>query len=47
MVKALLDEGADLNTRLHDTNESPETLAASHGYDEIARLLSQIDREPL
>ena len=43
MVQALLDKGADLNARLHETNESAATLAASHGYDEIDRLLSQID----
>ena len=43
MVQALLDKGADLDARLHDTNESAATLAASHGYDDIARLLSQID----
>jgi ankyrin repeat protein len=43
MVQALLDKGADLHARLPETNESAATLAASHGYDEIARLLSQID----
>ena len=43
MVQALLDKGADLDARLHDTNESAATLAASHGYDEITRLLTQID----
>ena len=43
MVQALLDKGADLDARPHDTNESAATLAASHGYDEIARLLTQID----
>jgi len=43
MVQALLDKGADLHARLPETNESAVTLAASHGYAEIARLLSQID----
>jgi hypothetical protein len=43
MVEALLDRGADLHARLPETNESAATIAASHGYDEIARLLSQID----
>jgi ankyrin repeat protein len=43
MVQALLDKGADLDARLHDTNESAATLAARHGYDDIARLLTQID----
>ena len=43
MVQALLDKGADLHARLPETNDSAMTLAASHGYDEIARLLSQID----
>ena len=43
MVQALLDKGADLDARLTETNESARTLAASHGYDEIARLLSQIN----
>ncbi len=43
MVQALLDKGADLHATLSDTNESAATLAASHGYDDIARLLSQID----
>jgi uncharacterized protein len=43
MVQALLDKGADLDARLPDTNESAMTLAANHGYDEIVRLLSQID----
>jgi ankyrin repeat protein len=43
IVQALLDKGADLHPRLPETNESAATLAASHGYDEIARLLSQID----
>ena len=43
MVQALLDRGADLDARLHETNESAATLAASHGHDEIARLLSEID----
>ena len=43
MVQALLDKGADLDARLHETNESAATIASSHGYDEIARLLSQID----
>lgn len=42
MVQALLDKGADVHARLPDTNESAETIAASHGYDEIARLLSQV-----
>ena len=40
MVQALLDKGADLHPRLTETHESAVTLAASHGYDEIARLLS-------
>ena len=43
MVQALLDKGADLHATLSETNESAATLAASHGYDEIARLLNQID----
>jgi ankyrin repeat protein len=43
MVQALLDKGADLHARLPETNESAVTFAASHGYAEIARLLSQID----
>jgi ankyrin repeat protein len=43
MVQALLDKGADLHARLPETNESAVTIAASHGYDEIARLLSEID----
>ena len=40
MVQALLDKGADVHVRLLETNESAGTLAASHGYAEIARLLS-------
>jgi uncharacterized protein len=40
MVQALLDKGADLHARLSETNESAGTLAANHGYAEIARLLS-------
>jgi len=43
MVQALLDKGADSHARLPETNESAATLAASHGYAEIVRLLSQID----
>jgi ankyrin repeat protein len=43
MVQALLDKGADLHARLPETNESAVTIAESHGYAEIARLLSQID----
>ena len=43
MVQALLDKGADVHARLPDTNESAVTIAASHGYDEIARLLSQVE----
>ncbi len=43
MVQALLDKGADLDARLRETSDSAATLAASHGYDDIARLLSQID----
>ena len=43
MVQALLDKGADVHPRLPETNESAATLAASHGYAEIARLLRQID----
>ena len=43
IAQALLDKGADLHARLDETNESAATLAASHGYDEIARLLSQRD----
>jgi ankyrin repeat protein len=43
IVQALLDKGADLHARLPETNESALTIAASHGYDEIARLLSQSD----
>ena len=43
MVQALLDQGADLHARLTETNASAMTLAASHGYDEIARRLSPID----
>jgi ankyrin repeat protein len=40
MVQALLDKGADLQARLPETNETAVTLAASRGYDEIARLLN-------
>ena len=43
MVQALLDKGADLHARLSETNESAVDFATSHGYAEIARLLSQID----
>ena len=43
MVQALLNKGADLLAELPETNENAATIAASHGYDEIARLLSQID----
>ena len=43
IVQALLGKGVDLHARLPETNESAETFAASHGYAEIARLLSQID----
>ena len=43
IVQALLDKGADLHARLLETNETAETMAASHGYDEIGRLLSQGD----
>ncbi len=42
MVQALLDKGADLHATLSETNESAATLAESHGYNEIARLLSQV-----
>ena len=41
MVQALLDKGADPHVRMPETNESAITIAASHGYDEIARLLNQ------
>jgi uncharacterized protein len=41
MVQTLLDKGADLHAKLPETNESAETIAARHGYAEIARLLSQ------
>ena len=43
MVQALLENGADLHARLPETNASAATIAARHGYDEIVRLLSQID----
>ena len=43
-VQALLDHGADLEPRLPDTNESAATLAASHGHEDVARLLSTKDR---
>ena len=43
MVQALLDKGADVHARLLETNESAVTFAASHGYAEIVRLLSQVD----
>jgi ankyrin repeat protein len=43
MVQALLDKGADLHARLPETDQSALTFATSHGYDEIARLLSRID----
>jgi ankyrin repeat protein len=43
MVQALLDKGADVHARVLETNESAATIAASDGYDEIARLLSEID----
>ena len=43
MVQALLDKGADVHVRLRETNESAATIAASHGHDEIARLLSQVE----
>jgi ankyrin repeat protein len=42
MVQALLDKGADVHARLPDTNESAVTIAASHGYDEIVRLLTHV-----
>jgi ankyrin repeat protein len=42
MVQALLDKGADPHARLPETNETAITIAASHGHDEIARLLSQV-----
>ena len=42
IVQALLDQGADPNVRLPETNESALTMAVSHGYNEIARLLRQI-----
>lgn len=41
MVQALLDKGADVHARLPNTDESAATIAASHGYDEIVRLLSR------
>jgi len=41
MIQALLDKGADLHAILAETNDTAETLAASHGYAEIARLLTQ------
>lgn len=40
MVHELLDNGADLQPRLLETDESAVTLAARHGHVEIARLLS-------
>ena len=43
MVQALLDKGADVHARLLQTDESAMTIAAKHGYDEIATLLCQID----
>lgn len=42
MVKALLDQGADPHVHLRETNETAATIAASRGYDEIARLLGQV-----
>ena len=42
MVQALLDKGADLHERLPETNHTARTIAATHGYAEIARLLNQI-----
>jgi len=42
MVRALLDKGADTHASLRETNETAATIAASHGYDEIARLLGQV-----
>ena len=42
MVRALLDKGADRHATL-ETNESAATIAASHGYDDIASLLSQVE----
>jgi len=42
MVDALLDKGADLRASLRETNETAATIAASHGYDEIVRRLSQV-----
>ena len=43
MVQALLDKGADVHARLPNTDESAITIAKSHGYDEIVRLLSSIN----
>lgn len=43
MVKALLDKGADTHARLRETNENAATIAARHGNDDIARLLSQVE----
>ena len=42
MVQALLDKGADPHARLSETNETAKTIAVSHGYNEIARLLSEM-----
>ena len=42
MAQALLLRGADVHARLPETNESAATIATSHGYDEIARLLSEV-----
>ena len=41
-AQALLDRGADVHARLSETNENAMTIATSHGYDEIARLLSDV-----
>ena len=42
MAQALLLRGADVHARLSETNESAATIATSHGYDEIVRLLSDV-----
>ena len=43
MVQALLDKGAETHASLRETHQTAASIAASHGYDDIARLLSQIE----
>jgi hypothetical protein len=43
IVRYLLERGANVHTKLPETNDSAVKLAARYGDAEIARLLGQVD----